>query len=356
MKKTIQILAGALVVQLALFAALEMRKEPLGTYEHNKALLSIDFDKIDKLMITDAEKKTLTISKKEGSWELPEHLNFPASSTKIDEVLKSFKEFRLAWPVGKTQSAAKQFSVTEDKFERKLVFATGDQVLKTIYLGSSPGFKKVYVRIDGEDLTYSLPYTAHQVSANKSDWLDRKLSELHKDNVVSISVKGVTLKNDNGEFTVEGLPEGKVTNKERVNTLVANTLVPEFDDIVAYQETKDPLLVYTVETKDKGTIQFTYSAWPGSPEPAPASGEHGEHKEAEQLQLNISSRPTYSFKVAKVKVDPLIHVDIATLSQDKSAAVPQAQGESKAEANTKAQAAPAHDSKELDHAMASTEQ
>ena len=54
--------------------------------------------------------------------------------------------------------AAKQFSVVDDKFERKISFTNKDNTQTKLYLGSSPGFKKVNARVDNETNTYKIEY------------------------------------------------------------------------------------------------------------------------------------------------------------------------------------------------------
>ncbi len=307
--KTIQILSGILVLQVILVGFLQTRKDKLATFDKEETLFTVKVDDADKFVVEDNEKKKLELTKQNNQWILPGKNNFPASETKFKDMIAALTHMKKGWPAGKTMISAKQFKVVDEDFERKISFYHGDKLLTTLYLGSSPGFKKVYARVDQDPLTYSLEYNTYDVPTALNDWMDKNVYSLNQEKVKNIEFpNNIHLENKGGLFTVAGLGEQELTNSVKVDPLVKVALNPEFDDIMdkAFQD-QTSILQYTVTTLEDKKIVFNFSkilgAQPvaekkdGAPEAAKS--------EEETYALTVSSMPDRIFKVKKLRVENL---------------------------------------------------
>jgi hypothetical protein len=106
MNKTSKILSVVLAGQVGLFLFLQMKSSvPLAAFNKTEPLLSVAFDTINKVVIEEGEKKTLTLLKKDAAWQTPEHFAFPVASAKVQEIMDKLKEFKKSWPAGTTMIA-----------------------------------------------------------------------------------------------------------------------------------------------------------------------------------------------------------------------------------------------------------
>jgi len=49
-----------------------------------------------------------------------------------------------AWPVATSESSAERFEVSDAKFQRRIRFFADDAVVTELFLGTSPGFRRVH--------------------------------------------------------------------------------------------------------------------------------------------------------------------------------------------------------------------
>jgi len=144
------------------------------------------------------------------------------------------------WPVATTAEAASHFKVADDAFVRRLTLSHGDRTLARIYLGGSPGFRKIYARADGQTDIYSVPFNAFDANARVDDWIDKHPLKVAEPDISEVSLptfrlvreeKGLVLSNlkaneeIDGDQTaalaelladvpISGLPENKVETQK----------------------------------------------------------------------------------------------------------------------------------------------
>ena len=328
MNKNIQILSGLLVVQVGFAAWMLTKKETTATFTPTESLISIKTEALDKIVLEEKEsknQKTLELAKKGEQWVLSAQHDFPVSSEKVSGFIKSMAGFKKSWPVGNTDIAAKQFKVTEDAFERKLTFHQGDKS-QVLFLGSSPGYKKIHTRPDKDSQTYSIAYSAYEASVNYKDWMDRSLLNLERTDVNKITLKQLSLQNSGGDFILSDLEDGKETIKSKTSGLVSTILRPEFNDLAGLKDSvnKGPeVLTLTVTKKDDSTVTFT---WYRDPDEKPKSdlaaekvGKGEESKKdykPEDLILVVSNSP-YAFKAKQTRIEDLISIVKSDFIKDK---------------------------------------
>ncbi len=174
-----------LVIQVLLVGTLLIAGNQTEDYTQQNFLnfSETDFDKIliEEINKTSEEKgdpiQTLTLSldKQDNSWRLAENNNLPVASTKIKDAIDKLKALKTSWPIATTKSSHERFEVAEDNYQRRLKFYLGDKLVSELYLGTSPGFRKIHARQQGMDEIYSLKLNHFDFSTQANDWLDKSL-------------------------------------------------------------------------------------------------------------------------------------------------------------------------------------
>lgn len=137
-------------------------------------LLALKTADIDRVVIKDANNK-VTLQKTGGEWQLPELHQLPVDKQKLDEILQKMEGAKLTWPVTTTASSHERFEVTGTKFQRRIELFQGDAKKMDLWLGTTPGFKKIHLRREGENQVYAVELTAFDFAAMANDWLQKDL-------------------------------------------------------------------------------------------------------------------------------------------------------------------------------------
>ena len=219
MKKWIFILSGLLAVQLVLAVAVNLTGEDYGAFQAEEKLLSFDAKELDGLRIEDGTV-SVVLKKHEDKWRLPESGDFPASQSSVERLLDKLATMEKGWPVAKTRGAARRFKVDEEQFKRKLVLLSGDDTLATLYVGSSPGFRKVYVRRGDADEVFAVDFNTWEAEAKADDWIDKDVLTLDESDVERVEMPGVTLQREDGKLQVADLGGQEQTNGEESRALL----------------------------------------------------------------------------------------------------------------------------------------
>ncbi len=169
MNRIMTILVAVLVAQGALALFLNMTGDDYSAFQPEEPLLAVELQTLDAITIEEADK-TLRLERKEGQWQLPKLANAPVSEIKFEQVLGKLNQLKKGWPGATTEDAAMRFKVSDKQFERKLTFYKGETIVQTLFIGTSPGFRKVHVRIDGDHNIYTVEFSAFELSVKPSDW------------------------------------------------------------------------------------------------------------------------------------------------------------------------------------------
>ncbi|MGH8498346.1 MAG: DUF4340 domain-containing protein, partial [Methylococcales bacterium] len=235
MARQSQFLSILLVLQIALAAILYFTETDSGAFVSNEKLLDLKFDDLDKIVIEEAEKKTLVLQKQNKNWTLPGYFDFPVSREKLDRIFGKIFETGVGWPVATTASAEKRFKVAPDSFERKLVLSTAN-ASETLYLGTSPGFKKIHARIDGENTIYGIEFSAYQASTKPIDWADQSILHVSREEINAIEISGLVIKKVEDKFVIEGLAEGEQAVDSEIQSLLSNVSTIGFQEVLGKKD------------------------------------------------------------------------------------------------------------------------
>ncbi len=292
MKKWTFILSGLLAVQLVLAVVLNLTGEEYGTFQAEEKLLSFNRQTVDSLWIEDGTD-SVVLKKQEGKWLLPESGAFPASQRDVERLLDQLAALEKGWPVAKTRGAARRFTVDEEQFERKLVLLSDNTIQATLYVGSSPGFRKVYVRPGDGDEIFAVDFNTWEADAKADDWIDKNILTLDESDVERVEMLGITLQREDGKLQVADLGQKEQTNGEesrallgkltglRIQSLLGTEAKPE------YRQDK-PALEVKMTRKGGEVLGYRFSR----PEDA-------------SFYVLKRSDLDYYFKVAEYTVDPV---------------------------------------------------
>ncbi|MCY4440028.1 MAG: DUF4340 domain-containing protein [Deltaproteobacteria bacterium] len=293
MSRSIKLLLLLLVLQTGLVAWINLPGDDPGASEADKPLLALDAEGMDAVTIEQQGEAPLRMERKEDRWVLPGSGDFPVSSAKFDQFTEKLLGARRSWPVGKTLVAARQFKVTPDQFERRVRLLQGTEVLGDVFLGSSPGFRKVHARLDGDPQTYAVDFNAFDAPVEADSWYDTEVLKTAAEEIARIDLGAYALTAGDGGFQVEGLRENEETDAEPVRELVERVMGTDFTGVLsedgkALFEAGEPVVEYTIEMKKGSAIKHTV-----------VSPEEGDH-----YILKSTAQPHY-FEVDKDRFDKL---------------------------------------------------
>lgn len=133
---------------------------------------------INEIHIGDEYDNQAVLQRTGDIWILPEMQELPADSARIDELLRRLAEEDPGWPVANTIAARQRFQVADYLYQRQVKLFAGGELNDTIFLGTSPAFRKVHARSASQDAIFSLTLSNFDVPALDAAWLDRKLLQI----------------------------------------------------------------------------------------------------------------------------------------------------------------------------------
>lgn len=172
-----KVLGLLLLVQVALIGAIWFSDQLFD--EGATPFLTFDATAVQTIEIAETgqeiEIERLSGDDASSVWQLPDGL--PADNTKVNDFIDKLLEAGTAdWAVAKTDSAKTRFEVADDNYQRHIrLLEDEEDALAEFYLGTSPGFGKVHMRLQGEDDIYSVNFANHEAPADISDWVDKSL-------------------------------------------------------------------------------------------------------------------------------------------------------------------------------------
>lgn len=174
MKKYKSWLTAALALQLIIAMLMFWGGKGDDAASTRQPLLASSTAQANRIVINDGDN-TVTLQKFDEKWQLPELSKLPANSGKLDSLLSKLEDIQLSWPVATTSSSQQRFEVAEDKFQRRLQLFDADQLLADVYVGTSPGFRKVHARRAQDNDIFAITLNSYELSAKQTDWLDKSL-------------------------------------------------------------------------------------------------------------------------------------------------------------------------------------
>ena len=194
-----RILSAILALQLALLAALYWPRSS-GPVSAGALLAEMAGDALRRISIEGGDAQSVTLSRDADSapWQLASGL--PADESKVAALLDALTERDSGFAIADSAGAAARFQLGDDAFERRIRLANADTE-RAVYLGSSPSFRKIHARREGESAVYVLELNNYDAPTTENDWLDRSLLALR-------NIDALTLYSIDFELGSEGWTRG----------------------------------------------------------------------------------------------------------------------------------------------------
>jgi len=288
MKKTIAILGALLILQLGVAAALRLERPSHEAFQARVPLLTFNASAVDTITISNGDDTTLSLRKQKGTWQLPALGGFPADSAAVQRLLGKLAAMKQGWPVATTAAAAQRFKVAPKSFERRILLSHGGQTLAELYVGTSPGLRKVHVRRPGQQSIYAVAFNTFDAPIKTDDWIDKRVVQTKLEELQRIELPALTLLREKEDWRLPDLGDDEAMAAEEARKLaqqVANITISSVL-LKAPAQPGKPLLQYTLTTKSGDRKTFTFYQ---------ANGGDG-------YLLKTSQRPEY-FKVPAFYVD-----------------------------------------------------
>jgi hypothetical protein len=286
MDNKLPLLAAVLAIQLLLIAGLAVWRDDAGATSGGP-LLQFDRASIDAIRITDDEQSA-QLQRSTDGWQIGiDGTTLPADDAKIAGVLDKLVDAGAPWPVATSTASARRFEVSADSFQRHVELFEGDLLSAELYLGTSPGFRKVHARRADDDSVYAITFSNYELPGASDDWLDKALLQPHG-SIKSVSILGWTLHRDAEGWRLAQLAADRATHQERAGEVVEKVrnlrvLGVADEDVVDLEAAFS--VTFEDQTDDHSLLFF-------QPEP---DGEY----------LVTSSRWEGVFRVAMYAVEPL---------------------------------------------------
>jgi len=262
MKRWIILCVALALFQTGLTVATHRNGQDGDTKIAKGSLLSIQAATINGLLLEDDKGQQLRMDKVGEQWMLPASDNFPADNTRVQALLDKLINLQRGWPEATTAEAASRFKVADNGFAHKLTLLQDGKPAHTIYFGTSPSLRKLYLRVDKEVEIHSLTLTAQDLEPKAESWIDTTVLHLKPEHIVRVHLPGLVLERTKDGLQPVGLQEGEKVIKERLDALVNRLTQLTISNILGKEDKAEygldaPVLQYSIDL-DSGT-SITYS-------------------------------------------------------------------------------------------------
>ncbi len=231
-------LSGLLVVQLVAALGLYIGGQREGEFDSEQTLLSLVAADLDKVVIADNDNKAITLEKVDAAWQLPDYRQLPVNPDKFEQAMGKVVSAKSGWPVATSRSSHTRFEVGAENFQRKIELFKQSERVNTLYLGTSPGYRSVHARLDGDDNIYAIKLAAHEVPARHEDWFDKTV--LRVGDVAGIKGADFELQKRDDKWELvqaavvaDDAPELDAARADEISSVFTNIRVQEVADDVA---------------------------------------------------------------------------------------------------------------------------
>lgn len=190
------VLVGTLLLQLLLVVVVLWPRSTASSGEGESLFPDVEAAQIVALSITDAAGETINLASVGGSWVLPDADDYPCQEGMVPGLITKLLGLRTDSLVTQTSTSHKPLKVSEDDFERRIVFELADGTRHELFVGSSPTYGATHIRLAGQNEVYlTSGFSATDAGTLATAWVDRTYFSVTRDDVVSLTVA-----NQNGEF------------------------------------------------------------------------------------------------------------------------------------------------------------
>ncbi len=317
MPKTVRWLGVLLAVQIVMAVGFNLPTLWPSAQPVAAPLVEVTQNQINRIVLEGPDQTKVVLVKEGEAWLLPELEKFPADSNRVNTLLGKVLGSKPNTPIAVTSGAKTRFKVSDEAFERRITLAQDDTTLATLYLGSSPGPRRSYVRTGGEDAIFALELAAYEMPVQLADWEDKRILQFPKTDIKALEVAGLRLEQSTqptpppGEKQTDDQPQPAVSplvwepmelkanrrveiKPDAVDKLARLLTDLTFDKVLGRDLNQEyglekPLLTITLSRKSGDTMTYLL----------------GKSPKKDDFALKVSNRPEY-FRLASYQATPLL--------------------------------------------------
>lgn len=168
-------LTGLLALQLLLALTIFWARQPDQEAAASGPLLTLQTEQLSRIELTDGEQTLVLKRDQQDQWQLPDLEQLPGDTERVQRLVDKLTGLRRGWPVTTSRQSHERFKVAEDNFQRHITLYQGEELLGSLYLGSSAGYQQAYVRLPEETEVYRGELAQHDLPLEAEYWLDKSL-------------------------------------------------------------------------------------------------------------------------------------------------------------------------------------
>ncbi|MEX1021265.1 MAG: DUF4340 domain-containing protein [Litorilinea sp.] len=162
-------------------------------------LPDLDPAAVQQIQIEGPDNQSVTLVRAATGWAVAETDDYPATHTKIDELLGNLAAANTNRLVTQTATSHSRLQVAADNFNRRITLTTGDDATHVVYLGIAAGGAATHVRTGDADTVYlSGQLAPWELEPFLSGWVNTRYVTLSAD-----TVTGLRLETRAGTLTLE---------------------------------------------------------------------------------------------------------------------------------------------------------
>lgn len=229
-------LGALLALQLIGALVLSVENNGLAPAASRGPLLAFDRDRVTGIRVAVPDAPPVLVARTDNGWGIPALGDLPAAERKVTELLSKLEGLEKGLPVATSEQALKRFKVAEDSFVRKLSLEGGDGDLASLYLGDSAGFRRLFVRADGDNSVYEAELGLFDAPDKADDWSDRTLLHLETEEVKRLKLADLTLERADEGWLLADLAEGEEQDPEATGNIINRLTNIDFLGVLGSQE------------------------------------------------------------------------------------------------------------------------
>ncbi len=203
----------------------------------------------------------MTLEKQDGQWILPETWHYPVNTDTLTRLLNTLSALNKGWPVATTSGVAERFKVAKNDFERKISFLICGQEQATLYIGTSPGFRKTHVRLNGDDHIFAVALESWEASAQADEWLKKDSLWINVPDIERIAMADVVLTRSDLTLQPDDLAEQEKPDTAAISNLTHRIAGLQIQSVLGIEDREDYQLdksVFEIDVTLKNGDSFNY--------------------------------------------------------------------------------------------------
>ncbi len=242
-KYTNQALALLLLIQILLIAFLYWPR-PQTAAPGITFLEEISAEAIQRLEISDDQQNTISLSRKQANWVITSHDDIPAESAKIETLLTKLTALESSRLVTRTESSHLRLKVGP-AFIRKISLSLASGASRTLYLGTSPSYKTVHVRQEGDNNVYlARDLSSWEAPADLPYWWRTAYLDVDPQTLTTVTLKNsvtdIQLEKKGEEWFLAGMASDRQIDPDALNEFLVSVSRLTVSEYLTKTESNEP--------------------------------------------------------------------------------------------------------------------